>query len=259
MWKYAALCLMPTIAFAGPFAELEADVFLLGEAHDNPDHHATQAEAVSEIGPRALVFEMLTPAQAEEVRDDRLDDPAGLAELLAWEDAGWPDFNMYYPIFISARGAEVYGAAVPRDETRNAMKVGLAAAFGEGAEDYGLTEELPAEQLADRLNLQYAAHCGALPTDLLPAMVDVQRLRDAVMARAVAQAFEETGGPVVVITGNGHARRDWGVPAYLERVTPGLRLYALGQSEEGVEPDGGFDLVLDAPAPEREDPCAAFE
>ena len=46
-----------------------ADVVLLGEVHDNPAHHAFQAEAVAYLAPRALVFEMLTPAQAALVVD----------------------------------------------------------------------------------------------------------------------------------------------------------------------------------------------
>lgn len=249
----------PPTAQAGPFLGDEAQVFVLGEVHDNPAHHAVQAEAVRDIAPRALVFEMLTEAQAAEVRDDRLDDPEALAELLAWDAAGWPDFAMYYPIFVAGRGARVYGAAVPRETTREAMQIGVATSFGPEADAYGLTAPLPTEQLAARLNLQLEAHCGALPTELLPGMVDVQRLRDATLARSALRALNETGGPVAVITGNGHARKDWGVPAYLARVAPDIAVRALGQGEDGRAPGGGFDLVLDAPGTERDDPCAAFE
>ena len=40
------------------------DVVVLGEVHDNPAHHAHQAQAVASIRPAAIVFEMLTPEQA---------------------------------------------------------------------------------------------------------------------------------------------------------------------------------------------------
>ena len=40
-----------------------ARIVILGEIHDDPAHHANQARAVSALHPRALVFEMLTPAQ----------------------------------------------------------------------------------------------------------------------------------------------------------------------------------------------------
>lgn len=259
MWRFLILALAPVVAQAGPFADTVADVYVLGEVHDNPVHHAAQADAIRDIGPRAVVFEMLTPAQAAEVRDDRLDDPDTLGDLLGWEEAGWPDFDMYYPIFTASRGAAFYGAAVPREEARNAMEVGVARAFGEGAGDYGLEDDLPAEQMADRLNLQMDAHCGQLPVEMLPDMVDLQRLRDATLARTAIRALDETGGPVAVITGNGHARRDWGVPSYIARVRPQLIVATLGQGEEGGTPDGGFDATLSAPGVDRGDPCAAFD
>jgi uncharacterized iron-regulated protein len=94
---------------------------------------------------------------------------------------------------------------------------------------------------------------------MLPDMVDVQRLRDAVLARSALLALGETGGPVVVITGNGHARRDWGVPSYLARMAPDVTVFVLGQSEGGRVPEGGFDLVVDADPVDRDDPCAGFE
>ncbi|GGD44922.1 ChaN family lipoprotein [Sinisalibacter lacisalsi] len=255
---FALIALVALPATASPLGEVSADIVVLGEVHDNPAHHAVQAEAVAALAPRAIVFEMLTEAQAARVRDDMLDDPAGLAEALEWSASGWPDFEMYYPIFAAARGAAVRGAAVPRDETRNAMRIGIPRAFGAEAEAYGLTGDLQAEELADRLNLQMAAHCDALPLELLPGMVDLQRLRDAVLARAALDALAETGGPVVVITGNGHARKDWGVPAYIARTAPEVSLFSLGQSEDGAPPQGGFDLVLDAPGVDRPDPCLAF-
>ncbi|HBZ44086.1 MAG TPA: hypothetical protein DEO85_08545 [Maritimibacter sp.] len=259
MWKTLAFMALPVAALAGPFEGSEADIFVLGEVHDNPAHHAVQAEAVADIKPRALVFEMLTKAQAKVITDDLLSDPEALGDLLQWEEAGWPDFDMYYPIFAAGRGAGIFGAAVPREATRQATKIGVARSFGEGASGYGLNEDLPVDELADRLNLQLEAHCGMLPTELLPGMVDLQRLRDATLARTTMEAFRETGGPVVVITGNGHARKDWGVPSYIARVDPNVMVTSLGQSEDGNTPDGGFDRVLDAPGVERDDPCKAFE
>ncbi|MEJ2019704.1 MAG: ChaN family lipoprotein, partial [Maritimibacter sp.] len=51
--------------WAGGLDGVAADVVVLGEQHDNPAHHLVQAEAVAELAPKALVFEMLTEAQAE--------------------------------------------------------------------------------------------------------------------------------------------------------------------------------------------------
>ncbi len=233
------------------------DVVVMGEIHDNPFHHAEQAARVTALDPAAIVFEMLTEDQAAAVTPLLRDDAAALEAALGWTASGWPDFAMYYPIF-AASAARIYGAAVPRENARRAMEAGIAGAFPGDAPLYGLDRPLPADEQAMREALQMAAHCDALPPEMLPPMVEVQRLRDAMLARAVMQAMADTGGPVAVITGNGHARRDWGVPSYLSRLDPALKVHVLGQTEDGAALDGGFDEVLSHPAIDRPDPCAAF-
>lgn len=234
-----------------------ADVVILGELHDNPTHHAHQARAVATLAPKALVFEMLTREAASKM-PDTLPDAATLGQILGWEAAGWPDFSMYYPIFAAAPQARVYGAEVPRTEARRAMKNGPIAVFGPEAAAYGLTDPLPPDDQSAREAEQAKAHCDALPPDLLPAMVDVQRLRDAALARAVVQAMADTGGPVAVITGNGHARRDQGLAQPLARVAPDLSVLAIAQFEEKAPAAPPFDLWLLTPTIPRDDPCAAF-
>lgn len=256
-----ALCFPPSVATAQGEERPELagyDVVLLGEAHDNPHHHAHQRAIVATLQPRAIVWEMLTVDQADLVTADMIGDLAALGRALKWAESSWPSFDMYGPIFQAAPAAVSYGGHVPRPAARAAFKTGVAAAFGDGAAQYGLLSALPDAEQAARDAGQMAAHCNALPEDLLPKMVAIQRLRDATLARAVVQAFTETGGPVVVITGSGHVRTDWGVPAYLARVAPELSVFALGQSEDG-NLVGDYDAILDSPAVDRGDPCAAFK
>lgn len=251
----AALALSTPAALAdGGF-----DVYFLGEVHDNPAHHAMQAEKVAEIAPKAVVWEMLTADLASEVTSDTISDAETLGETLAWESRGWPDFDMYYPIFAASPDARHYGAALPREEARRVMGEPVGTVFGEGAARFGLESDLPEAQQAAREAMQLASHCDALPVEMLPMMVSIQRLRDARLAEVALAAFEATGGPVAVITGNGHARKDWGAPALLALAAPDLRIFALGQGETGNGgPDGGFDELVSAPAVDRPDPCAEF-
>lgn len=257
-----ALVLWGVVAFlpSGPGAQpADVDVLFLGEQHDNPAHHARQAEIVAQVLPPAIVWEMLTPDLAAAITQDVLADEAALQEVLRWEDRGWPDFSAYYPIFAAAPDAAHFGAAVPRDRARQAMTDGVAAVFGADAALYGLTEPLPEKQQTTREALQLAAHCDAMPAEMLPLMVDIQRLRDARIAQAAVMAHAKAGGPVVVITGNGHARTDWGAPAALARVAPDLAVWALGQGETpSGAPRGTFDTVDMAAPVDRGDPCAAF-
>lgn len=240
-------------AMAGSFS---ADVIILGEVHDNPHHHARQAEVVAQVQPSALVFEMLTADQARAHITNA--DAATLAAAFEWDAAGWPGFEMYFPIFAAAPDAKVFGAGVPRDRARAVMSGSLVAAFGDDAATFGLSDPLPEAEQMEREAFQMAAHCDALPKEMLPGMVDVQRLRDAELARVALIALAETNGPVVVITGNGHARTDWGMPVYLRRVAPEVTLVTLGQGEDGIAPDGMFDVIEYAPGVERPDPCDAF-
>ncbi len=240
-------------------APRSADVVFLGELHDNPEHHARQAAWVAQIAPETLVFEMLTGEQAARVTPENRADAEVLGETLGWEASGWPDFAMYYPIFAAAPEARIAGAAVPREALQAAVRQDPGTA-GDPAISaaFGLDEPLSDAEQTAREALQAAAHCDALPEDMLPGMVNVQRLRDATLAARALDAFRERGGPVVVITGNGHARADWGAPALLKRAAPDLAVFALGQGENGDPPGGDFDQVADAGPVDRGDPCDAF-
>ncbi|MFY0680943.1 MAG: ChaN family lipoprotein [Thalassovita sp.] len=256
----AGLCALPLFAQAEPVpqAALSAQIVVLGETHDNPGHHQIQAQWISALRPTAIVFEMLSVDQAKAVTSSIRGDAAALDAALGWSDTGWPDFAMYFPVFNAAPDATIYGAAVPRDRAQQAMADGIIASFGSQAARYGLSEELPEAQLNARLALQAEAHCGALPETLLPAMVQFQRLRDATLAQTAVQALQATQGPVVVITGNGHARADWAVPYYIGRADAQISVFALGQGEGDIEPGGRFDLVRFSPSVERDDPCDVF-
>jgi uncharacterized iron-regulated protein len=264
----AALLLAAPPALAAPIAPEAldalpaADVVILGEVHDNAEHHRNQARAVRAIRPAALVFEMLTPDQAAAAAGVPRDDAAALAAALGWDGSGWPDFALYHPIFAAAPQAGVFGGGAPLAQVRRAIAEGAAAAFGAEAARFGLDLALAPDDQAAREAVQMAAHCDALPAEMLPGMVAAQRLRDATLAAATLAAHEATGGPVVVITGSGHARRDEGVPAKLALAAPALRVLSVGQVEAGEgEGDTGelpFDLWLVTPPIAREDPCAVF-
>ena len=253
------LSLISAPAFAAPLDQARAaKVVFIGEIHDNPAHHATQAEWVAALKPRALVFEMLTPDMAKAASSVPFTDAAALAEATHWAESGWPEFASCAPIFSAASGAKLYGAAVPRAAARAAMTKGVVATFGAEAALFGLDLPFDADLQMRAEEEQSVAHCNALPPDMLAPMVEVQRLRDAALARSARQAVLETGGPVVVITGNGHARRDHAAPAALLVAEPGLPVFALGQSE-ACAIFGTFDAVLDAATAPREDPCKAFQ
>jgi hypothetical protein len=201
---------------------------------------------------------MLPADVAERVAEVGVADAARLGAALGWEAMGWPDFAMYHPVFVAAGDAAHVGAAVPEGDVRRAFDEGAAAVFGAGAAAFGLAALAPDDQAAREAE-QAEAHCGALPDEMLPGMVEVQRLRDAAFARAALAAFDASGGPVVVITGTGHARADVGVPAAILAARPEVTVWALGQVEADPGPDAPFDAVNVTAAVARDNPCAVFE
>jgi len=234
-----------------------ADIVLLGEVHDNPAHHQAQARALSALAPVAVVWEMLTEAQARDLPPD-LSDPDAVAAATGWAASGWPDFALYHPLMLAAPRARHLGAGVPRARARAVFEAPLDQVFGPDAARFGLDQALPgAEQAAREADL-LAAHCDALPGSMMPGMLAAQRLRDAELARVALAALAETGGPVAVITGNGHARTDWGVPALIARAAPGVTVLSLGQLEAAPDAPPPFDLWLVTDPHPRPDPCAAF-
>jgi uncharacterized iron-regulated protein len=239
-----------------------ADIVVLGEVHDNPEHHRNQAAIVAALQPAALVFEMIPQADEDEVNELRAQgaDRGAIAAALDWAESGWPDFGFYAEILEAAPDARVFGAGQPAADVRRAMVEGAAGVFGPDAGSYGLDEPLAPEELAAREALQDAAHCWKLPQDMLPGMVEAQRFRDAGLADAALWARTMTGnGKVVVIAGSGHADKARGMPAALEIADPEIEVLALGQFEQAPADAGDYDDILLAPAPPRGDPCATLE
>ncbi|WP_168797818.1 ChaN family lipoprotein [Aliishimia ponticola] len=229
---------------------------MIGEFHDNPHHHDVQAEALRQMSPKAVVYEMLTPQEAQHLGGVARTPQA--MRVAVDGQVQWSNIEDYAEVL--AESPVMMGAALPRDTVRAAFHAGAAQVFGEDAAAFGLDGPLLQSELDRRKQLQFEAHCQAMPLEMMGGMVEAQRLRDAAFARTVLEAVDNYGTPVVLITGNGHARSDWGVPAALAMARPGLTVLSVAQGEEGRPPQGEFDTILTSPPAVRSgDPCAAFD
>lgn len=263
--------------FATPDQVLEqaraSDIVMLGETHDNADHHALQAWVVGRLVSTwqqpMVAFEMIDSAQAPVLADylaTRPGDPDGLGAALNWDKSGWPDWQVNYrPIAQAAlaSGARLGAANLSRDETKVIAKGDVPAAW---AGKLGLEKpQPPAQRQAMEADIQ-AGHCHMLPDRALPAMVRVQRARDAVMAFAMAQ-----GPKSILIAGAGHVRKDLAAPTHLSEMAPGRKLLTIAFVEvqagkddptryaEGYDSDTlPFDVVWFTARAERPDPCESF-
>jgi uncharacterized iron-regulated protein len=248
---------------------------LLGERHDNPDHHRLQARVVEQLltaGRRpALVFEMLEVSQQAAV-DEYLKRPdasaSGLGTALGWERTSWPPFREYQPIFeVAVTGKlPIFAGNLAQADAKALVKQGFVALSAERVKELRLGEALPAPLEASLTDELRASHCGQLPEKYLAPMALAQHARDAQMAKVLATAGARDGA--VLIAGGGHARLDRGVPYYLALETPGVTVASLlfqevrhgdADPKTYVADDGAFDFVWFTPRGSDEDPCAGFK
>ncbi len=232
------------------------DVVVLGEKHDNPDHHRLEAwilERLPTLG--AVAFEMLDEDDAEPLAKGP-NTAAELATAVGWEDSGWPHFVIYEPVFAVAlaRAAQLVAAHPSRGRLRDIMKKGLRL------DPLLKLDPLSPDEGAQLEQEIRETHCGYAPEKMIGPMADAQRFKDAWMAaRAV-----EVPAPRVLLAGAGHARRDIGVPLYLRRQGAGRVLsVAFVEVRAGVDAPGAyqperFDFVFFTPRLEDADPCERF-
>lgn len=240
------LCATPALA-----EFTNAQIVVLGEIHDNASSHQAQADALLSLGAKAVVFEMLSPEDAAIINADR-----SQAETI-WKDTNWPDYALYAPIFDAIGPASIIGAAAQRSTVMKVRQNGSAHVFGDESKRFGLTTPLPKAEQSAREQLQFDAHCQAMPREMMAGMVEIQRFRDARFAEAALAALDRHGQPVAVIAGAGHARTDWGIPAAVARAAPDVTVYAAAFIENA--PDAPYDSVTLVPEAQRDDPCATFK
>jgi len=224
---------------------------LVGEKHDNPDHHALQLWLLRALqGQRvqgSLLLEMLQPEQqalVDKVQGQPL--PADLPKALAWQE-GW-DWQLYGPIVREALQQRVPLLAA------NLSPGEMRQAYRQPASLTGERSNAPAVKAA-LLEQVRAGHCGMLPESQLPAMLAVQQQRDRRMAERLLSAPQ----PALLFAGAYHVRKDLGIPLHL------ADLGASGESEvlllaevgEQVEP-GEADYVWYTAATPAQDYCAQF-
>jgi uncharacterized iron-regulated protein len=221
---------------AALLAELAtADFVLLGETHDNLDHHRLEARVVEALGSgerplTAAAFEMIeTDQQAVVVEQLQAGDDAlaRLGAALRWEKRGWPAFEAYRLILVNAHdaGAEIVAAGLPSATVAEVMAEGGRALPQGFAERTGLTRPLPPLLAADLGHEIATAHCGQLEAGLLTRIADAQRAKDASLADRLVTVTGRGRG--VLVAGAAHVRKDWGVPWYIENLRPDARTVSI--------------------------------
>jgi uncharacterized iron-regulated protein len=259
------------VSEAALMADLDqADFVLIGERHDNLDHHRLQTRIVETLerdarGGRALAFEMIA-AERQLAVVEHLDahpgDAAGLGAALGWDTSSWSAWTLYEPVARAAltNGGQIVAADLGPAQKRAVFEQGPRALRSSFVQRTGLDQSLAGPLSEDLQDELVESHCGEMPPEVLAGMSRVQRARDAMMADRLAVASGKAGG--ILIAGNGHVRKDRGVPWYLARLKPGARVVSVAllevRDEVGRAPaDLPYDYVWFTPRVDDADPCAS--
>lgn len=249
-----------------------ANVLLLGEIHDNPQHHELQqkllnARITSGARPAVLMEQLnaenqpaLDQALAGSNRDEVLSSVTKLIKFSDWQ--------FYRPFLVIAVDNQlpVIAANISNQQLQPVIWNGFAAY------DAGDLKRLAVEQVWSESRDKYlvrnmgGAHCGKLKDELRAGLSRSQRLRDALMADS---AMSSIGRGIVGIVGSSHARRDIGLPLYFAARAPLARIFSIGFVEvhprktdpttyevDSATGEAPFDVIWFTPRVDRPDPCA---
>lgn len=260
-------------------------ITLLGEVHDNGEHHRMRASLIRTFPPKteagcqasAFVFEHISADQQAGLdqfdtfnrQARRLGTAGDLFRFVDWDKSGWPAARLFAPLIeqvVDSRRPILAGNPA-RELTRKVAKEGLGALAPTLTAGLVLDKPLAPDLQDDLLGELEASHCGLMPKTAFGNMAMAQRYRDAIMADVALKAAEAKGN-IVIFAGNGHVRTDRGIPWYIRQRAPKQQVISVAfvETEDGKtdpatygprDPSGkpAVDYIAFAlPAP-REDPC----
>jgi len=244
-------------------------VVLLGEVHDNAQQHRLRLALLQRAfaaGWRPAIameqFDRERQADIERARRERPGDAQHVIDLAAPRSArpggGW-NWDFYRPVVALALEYDLplIAANLSNADTTRIVRGGFAAVFDSASlASLGLDRPMSDEwQLAQEREID-AGHCRELPPAMWPRLARAQFARDAVMADALGR---HASRGVVLLAGNGHVRRDIGVPRWLGVDQGRVFTVAYLEDDDASTPVAAFDATVRTAVAERDDPCAGLK
>ena len=189
---------------------------LVGEQHDNPDHHALQLWLLRELAAQrpqgSLLMEMLNPdQQAKSMRRRPPAVPVSHRPILIRRCPGKPigigASTARWSTYALRQPYPLLSANLDRAQILQIYKQ-RPTLSGEAS----TTQQVQATLLDDIRE----SHCGLLPEAQMPAMLAVQQQRD----RRMAERLLAAPTPALLLAGAFHVRKDLGVPLHLKTSVP---------------------------------------
>lgn len=233
-------------------------LILLGEVHDEPLHHLRRAsliEALAHLKP-VVVAEQFEANQHVTYTGQLAQD----LTRAGFDQKMW-DWALYSPLFsvLEKNKVTLMGGNLSIDAVRAISKQGASAtpkALDEMISQANLTATGEMQLIADL----EAGHCGHLPKQYVPNFILAQRARDASMLNTMLDVNHK---PVILLAGNGHVRKDYGIPTLL--LSSAQTHVSIGFLQlDSLTPDQvlayrqQYDYVWLTGAVNHDDPCAGL-
>lgn len=230
-------------------ALLPADVLLVGEQHDAAEHQRLEQEVISTLAARGLLAAValeMAEAGTSTARLKPSSTEGQTRSALKWDNKAWP-WRAYGPAVMTAvrAGVPVLGANLPRERMQASMADGK------------LDVQLPGPALKAQQQRIRLGHCGVLAEPQITPLTRIQIARDISMAETLHQLVLP-GKVVVLLTGNGHADRNLGVPQHLPAEFKAKSIHLRAGDDSGAAMDGAFDAVWATPPLPETDYCASL-
>lgn len=208
-------------------------IVIVGEKHDNIDHHRIEQWLISQLANRrqqgSVLMEMIASDQQDAVNQLQQELKTApdmgeqrLQQRLQW-NKGWP-----WPL---------YGGVVTTALKGNSPLLAANLSASEMKQSYQ-NKQLPAGELSaqppvrDALStLIVTLHGGQIDDDRLASMLAVQQNRDRFMAQQLLAAPK----PALLIAGGYHAARNLGVPLHLSDLDKHASPCVLMLAEQGAK------------------------
>ena len=234
-------------------------VLLLGEVHDNA---AGQKARFAELQRRvqagwrpAIAMEQFDQDNQALLTTAQRDCPDPDCIVRVMEGPRW-NWDLYKSVMDLALTYDLplVAANLSRADTSRVVRDGYKTTFDAATIAAYRLNAVPADIVAAQRRELVASHCNMLPDMMVDGMVQAQIARDVMMAQVLRA---QQGRGVVLLAGNGHVRKDIGVPRWLALGGPALTVRSIGYVEKG-EPvaAGQFDATEVVAVQARPDPCA---
>lgn len=205
---------------------------ILGEKHDNPEHHQIEQWVLEQLAAQrpqgSVVLEMITHEQQDAVngiKSGLKDNPylreQRLQELLSW-NTGWP-WPLYRGVMLTTLHAPypLLAGNISADEVM-AFYQNPQRPVGRLSEQPGVEQQLT--------QLIRTMHRGQITDKQLASMIAIQQQRDRFMAQQLLHAPK----PTLLIAGAFHAASNLGVPLHIQDLDAHQRPVVVMLGEKGM-------------------------